>query len=66
MGHGPSGERRPRRRARPLEEVPKNGAGDRQTVRNLMEETTGMVNIDGNALRDVVKTHQLPIYLELE
>ena len=31
-----------------------------------MEETTGAVNIDGNALRDVVKTAQLPIYRELD
>jgi hypothetical protein len=40
-------------------------AVERQVVRNLMEETTGAVNIDGNALRDVVKTQQLPIYQEL-
>ena len=33
-----------------------------------MEETTGPggVNIDGNALRDVVKTEQLTIYHELD
>ncbi len=30
-----------------------------------MDETTGVVNIDGNALRDVIKTHQLPTYQEL-
>ena len=41
------------------------GAADRQEVRHLMEETTGAVNIDGNALRDVIKTHQLPTYQEL-
>jgi hypothetical protein len=40
-------------------------AVERQVVRNLMEETTGAVNIDGNALRDVVKLQQLPIYQEL-
>ena len=35
-------------------------APDRQAVRQAMEETTGVVNIDGHALRDVIKTHQLP------
>ena len=50
----------------PWEQFTELGAADRQTVRRLMEETTGIVNIDGNALRDVVKTAQLPIYRELE
>ena len=40
----------------------------RQVARNRLEETegTGGVNIDGNALRDVVKVQQLPIYDELD
>jgi hypothetical protein len=43
-------------------------AAVRQITRNRLEETTGVdgVNIDGNALRDVVKVQQLPIYDELD
>ena len=52
----------------PWEQFRQLDAADRQTVRHLMEETTGPggVNIDANALRDVVKTEQLDIYQELE
>ena len=41
-------------------------AARRQVARNRLEETTGAVNIDGNALRDVVRRQQLPIYDELD
>ena len=40
----------------------------RLIVRSQMEETTGRhgVNLDGGALRDVIKVEQLPIYQELD
>ncbi len=41
---------------------------DRAIVRSRMEETTGLhgINLDGGALRDVIKVQQLPIYRELD
>ena len=50
------------------EEFGQLDAALRQLVRNRLEETTGAggVNIDGNALRDVVKVQQLPIYQQLD
>ena len=42
-----------------------SSAPDRQALRHAMDVTTGVVNIDGHALRDVIKTHQLPTYQEL-
>ena len=41
---------------------------ERAIVRSRMEETNGRhgVNLDGGALRDVIKVQQLPIYQQLE